>query len=189
MKTRDILYAKLLLNKGDTLHLFINHWPSRLGDYQETAKKRNFVASILRSAVDSIVSADRRPFILIMGDFNDGPEDVSLEGVLSAKSGLDPGDTNTLVNLMWNKMHRLNEGTHKYRGEWNILDQFIVSGWLLSGECINTSGDDAHIYRPQFLMEKDEKYLGEKPARTYSGPKYLGGFSDHLPVCLDIHCR
>jgi len=190
LRTRDILYAKLLLNKADTLHLFVNHWPSRLGDYQETHKKRIYVASVLRKAVDSIVAADRHPCILIMGDFNDGPEDESLLRVLGARPRFDPADTNGLVNLMWNKMHHPDEGTLKYRGEWNILDQFIVSGWLITGRGhIHTTEKDAHIFRPGFLLEPDDKFFGSKPSGTYSGPKYIGGFSDHLPVWLDIHCH
>jgi hypothetical protein len=37
-----------------------------------------------------------------------------------------------------------------------------------------------------FLLEDDEKYGGKKPYRTYLGPKYLGGYSDHLPLVARI---
>ena len=36
------------------------------------------------------------------------------------------------------------------------------------------------------FYEKNEKYGNWQPKRTYGGPKYLGGYSDHLPVVLDL---
>ena len=38
-----------------------------------------------------------------------------------------------------------------------------------------------------FLMTWDNVHTGYKPLRTYSGPRYLGGVSDHCPVLLVIH--
>ena len=45
---------------------------------------------------------------------------------------------------------------------------------------------EAIIFDAGFLLEEDEKYYGKKPFRTYLGPRYHGGFSDHLPVYLDL---
>jgi hypothetical protein len=28
--------------------------------------------------------------------------------------------------------------------------------------------------------------MGLQPYRTYAGPKFIGGFSDHLPVYIDL---
>ena len=36
-------------------------------------------------------------------------------------------------------------------------------------------------------MEDEEKYGGKRPWRTYQGPKYLGGFSDHLPLVVTFN--
>ena len=78
-------------------------------------------------------------------------------------------------------------GTYRYQGMWGILDQFLVSGNLLEKKgSIRTSLEKAQILRHEFLLEEDEKYGGDKPFRTYNGMKYLGGFSDHLPVALDL---
>ena len=88
-----------------------------------------------------------------------------------------------LRNLMKDKK----EGTYRYRGEWGILDQFIVSESLLKKKgSIRTSSKNVQILRHDFLLEEDEKYGGDKPFRTYNGMKYLGGFSDHLPISLDL---
>jgi hypothetical protein len=84
-------------------------------------------------------------------------------------------------------MKRMNGGTHKFQGKWAILDQFMVSGNLLSeGNGLCTSPVSARIFNAPFLMEEDDRFLGGKPARTYSGPRYTGGFADHLPVYLDV---
>ena len=48
-KTRDILFASGIIPTGDTLHIFVCHFPSRLGGELESEDKRVFVASVLRA--------------------------------------------------------------------------------------------------------------------------------------------
>ena len=43
------------------------------------------------------------------------------------------------------------------------------------------------IVQVPFLMTYDKKYPGVKPLRTYSGPRYVGGVSDHCPIVLCIY--
>ena len=122
-----------------------------------------------------------------MGDLNDEPDKESLTQFLGTKNDTDKIAPNDLINTMYFKMNSWNEGTIKYQGEWSIFDQFIISGNLLSGLTgISTTLNDVHIFRAPFLTEKDEKNFGVKLKRTYAGPRYIGGFSDHLPVYLDI---
>ena len=54
-KTRDILYAKGYTKDFDTLNIFVNHWPSRLGGQTESDMNRQAVAKILRNKIDSIL--------------------------------------------------------------------------------------------------------------------------------------
>jgi hypothetical protein len=186
-RTREILMVKGKVFTDDTIILFVNHWPSRRGGYYESQPRRDFVAGLLRSKVDSVFRVDKDPKIIIMGDFNDEPDKESLIKVLHAlpfKKDANPGD---LVNLMYTDEIRWNEGTLKYQGQWSVFDQFIVSGNLVS-----ISGEESPIYakgnifRESFLTEKDDRNLGIKLKRTYAGPRYLGGFSDHLPIFLDL---
>lgn len=187
MHTRDILYVKGILFVADTVHIFVNHWPSRLGGFTESVPKRRLVAQTLRSALDSLQQKQSDPHIIIMGDFNDDPEQPAISEVLKAESYSNQTTSASLVNLMLPLMKSMNEGTYKFQGKWAILDQFIVSGnMLLKDKGLKTSPVSVHIYHSPFLMEEDERYLGGKPFRTYSGPRYLGGFSDHLPVYLDV---
>lgn len=185
--TRDILYVKGVFMNSDTLHLYINHWPSRYGGYLVTKPKRARAAKILRQHVDSVFGVDPIANILIMGDFNDEPTDESLSLVLKAKA-----DTSDIIGIdLYNMMTNLNNdwksGSHKYRADWAVLDQIIVSSAFVKGKNgLIMSDQGASIFNAQFLMEKDEKFLGEKPFRTYVGMKYNSGFSDHLPVFVDL---
>jgi hypothetical protein len=185
------LYVKGTLSPEDTLHIFVNHWPSRRGGEAVSAPRRNYVASILRRKVDSINdnyrirSSARLPFILIMGDFNDEPENESLVSVLRAIPDTSASDLDCLVNLMFLKSGK--EGSHNYKGHWAILDQFIVSrSFLSAGSPLLIKPASICIFRPGFMMEEDIRYLDKKPKRTYIGPRYAGGFSDHLPILVDI---
>ena len=190
-KTRDILYVKGVWrqNCSDTLHLFVNHFPSRYGGYVISMSKRTLAAKTLRSAVDSILWIDPAAKILIMGDFNDYPDDESIVKHLQAPYHREKNDTVNFVNTMLSYFHKNNVGTHKYAEHWGILDQIIVSPTLyFSSYGLRTNGNGV-IFDADFLLEKDETHTGVKPFRTYNGFSYKGGFSDHLPVFIDLHCE
>jgi hypothetical protein len=186
-KTRDILYIKGLLPNGDTLHVFVNHWPSRYGGFMPTLDKRNFAATILKNKTDSIVSDNSEALIVIMGDFNDGVSDESISKILQAKNPEEKSANDNLYNLMLVKQENWPDGTLKYRESWDVFDQLIVSGKLLDDSSkVHVSKAGAQIFHESFLLEPDETYLGQKTFRTYNGFKYSGGFSDHLPIFLDL---
>jgi hypothetical protein len=184
--TREILYAKGYTKQDDTLHIFVNHWPSKYGGAVKSQPKRNIAAQTLKKVTDSLFQAVKSPKIIITGDFNDAPDTESMKNYLQAKKLTDTIDNQTLYNL---SAHWMKEryGTHKYQGQWSVIDQFIVSGGLLNAEhAMKTSEQNAHIFAPEFLLEKDEKYVGQKPYRTFVGFRYNGGYSDHLPIILDL---
>lgn len=182
--TRDILYVKGMAF-NDTLHVFINHWPSRWGGVEATMPRRLHVAGILGWYADSILSNNQHASILISGDFNDTPADSSVLRVLEA-GPLTNDNTYKLINLMYPLHTSGQQGTLKYRENWEIYDQIIVSANLLESDKVRIAGAEAFIYAPEYLLEDDERYLGKKPYRTYSGPRYHGGFSDHLPVYVRL---
>lgn len=188
--TRDILYVKGLLGGSEMIHIFVNHWPSRYGGYLETVGKRNQAAMVLKSKTDSLFAITTNIRILVMGDFNDDPGDESIRRILQAEPVIDSTRRGCLYNLMPGSNDSQKKGTLKYRGNWNTFDQIIVSGALLDVEGkIILKGRKAKIFSPAFLLEKDETYLGEKPFRTYSGFRYHGGFSDHMPIYIDLRIR
>jgi predicted extracellular nuclease len=185
-KTRDILYVKGKIHKKEILHIFVNHWPSRWGGQLKSEPKRMFVASVLKHTIDSIFAEDAEANIIITGDFNDDPDNKSLLKILEAKSNLDTIQEKQLYNLFYHYKESHAQGTLKYKGFWNYFDQFIVSGNLLEESKTNCSKTDAKIFSPDYLLETDNQYSGIKPNRTYFGSKYHDGYSDHLPVYLDL---
>jgi len=179
-KNRDILYAKALM-ATDTLHLFVNHWTSRFGGHGATIPKRNYYAQVLRRQVDSLLFINNNAYIIIMGDFNDYPTDESMVRYLQAKNYKTEKNQGSLFNLMFSLTGT--QGTHKSQEFWGCLDQFIVSKSLIDNENRwQIENGEAIIFDAPFLLVPDEKFGGMKPFRTYSGPRYLGGYSDHLPV-------
>lgn len=183
--TRDILYSKGILNQTDTIHLFVNHWPSRWGGELESENYRLHVASVLKNQTDSIFESNPYAAIIIMGDFNDEPENNSISTVLNAHKI----DHEIVENELYNITTQANfVGSQKYQGNWSILDQFIISGNLLNQKMeLKINPQDIVIFNAPFLLEPDENHLGFKPFRTFVGYKYNGGFSDHLPIFIDIN--
>lgn len=188
-KTRDVLYVTGIINKKDTIHVFINHWPSRRGGVAASEPKRVFVAEMVKHKVDSIFAHSSSSNILIFGDFNDEPNDKSLLEGLGAKSEIQDKDTKYLYNCMFPFVAQ-GIGTEKYRGKWDVLDQIIVSSSLLHREKgIRVVNNEAHIFDAPWLLTDDTRNMGKEPFRTYGGPKYLGGYSDHLPVYIDLYIK
>ena len=185
--TRDILYAKGLVNNTDTLHIFVNHWPSKYGGAKETDPLRMYVGKSLKSFTDSIMQAIPNSKILLIGDFNDEPEDRSIMEALGAQILTNEAISDQLYNLSYELQYNRRLWTHKFQDHGGIIDQVIVSGTLLnSSKGIFTSQNDVHIYQSDFLLIEDDKFLGKKPFRTYTGMTYNGGFSDHLPVWVEL---
>ena len=83
-----------------------------------------------------------------------------------------------------------NQGTHKHEDFWGCLDQLIVSESLMDQQqrC-HIEEKRAVIFKADFMVVPDEKYGGEKVFRTFFGPRYIGGYADHLPVFLWLRCQ
>lgn len=184
-RTRDILLVKGILNQ-DTIYVAVNHWPSRRGGESVSAPKRFFVAKLLKQKVREISKAQPNAGIIIMGDFNDTPTDKSITTYLGA---LEYNQADTLVNLM-TPFAKKGLGTYKYQNQWNLLDQFIVSKNLFDEHgSLYLTNESAHIFAPEWLREGDPVYPGDRVYRTFLGPRYIGGYSDHFPIVLDIYSR
>ena len=162
--TREVLYAKVSM--PDTIHIYVNHWPSKYSGARESEHKRQAVCDALAAHLDSLQTAAPGAKIIVMGDFNDIPESPSV-GSLCSRAGL--------VNLSPGK-----GGTIKFKGSWEMIDQMLASP---SAAAIIASPE---VYRPDFLLEEDKAFLGVKPRRTNIGPRYNGGASDHLPIIANI---
>lgn len=182
-KTRDVLYVKGELYGKKLVHVFVNHWPSRRGGEKESAIKRIRAAQVAREKIDAILKENPKANIILMGDFNDHPNDVSMEQTLGAK----PLTTKKaqLYNLMYDDQ-LAGKGTHSYQGKWGVLDQFVVSRTLYKGcKGIKLAKKDATIVYEEKLLFT-QKDGSKKPSTTYGGNNYYGGYSDHLPIQLQL---
>lgn len=169
--TRDILYASGLIITGDTLHVFVVHAPSRRGGELASRPYRLHVASQLAEAVDSVYAISRDAKIIIAGDFNDYADSPALQYLYE----------HHLINISADaKGSHGAKATYRWHGEWRSLDQILCSPSLAARKQSSVIGD------LPFLLEDDEKYGGKKPYRTYLGPRYLGGYSDHLPLVVQF---
>lgn len=183
-RSRSVLLASMLI-QGDTLHLIVNHWPSRRGGALAGEDLRMKIAGFVKGLCDSIgMASNGRAKIIICGDFNATPDDI----VIKLLSDMDsPGIA--LINLSENAAEK-GEGSYRYKGIWEMIDQVIVSESLLNSESgLFTAPDKFRIFSPDFLLEKDPVYPGFSPYATYRGYRYHGGFSDHLPVMIDLQVK
>ncbi len=179
-KSRDILHFTGEIEK-EKIHFFVNHWPSRSGGYIETKEKRNITARIVRQSLDSLYIKNPDANILLMGDFNATPKEKCFTNILKALPYPGNNEPSFLINLstFWT---RNADGTIRNGGQWEIFDQIIISNNLLSNKVLLMDLEQSGICNFDFLLEPDPNFLGKKPFRTYLGPKYHGGTSDHLPV-------
>ncbi|MFT7589238.1 MAG: putative extracellular nuclease, partial [Limisphaerales bacterium] len=183
--SRDILHVWGKFKKmKEPVHFFVNHWPSRRGGSEASEPRRVVAAEKLKDAVAAVQNEYEDPLIVIMGDFNDEPQDNSLRETLRASLVLSTPENHKLYNLM-GPADLKDEGTYNYRGNWNMLDQFIVTGNLLSPKSKWIATDCAarqEVWMMHYNSERDD----HSPSRTYGGPNYYGGFSDHLPIVLSL---
>lgn len=180
---RHILYIKGIDASDDTLHLFINHWTSRFGGKDETVPSRNAAGSFMRKMADSLFAKDANTNIIIAGDLNDNPDDVSLMAHLKALPVDQTIGKKQLYNLAFNPF-KAGNGTLYYKS-WDFFDQIIVSSNLLMPDKGKLKTGEIQIVNRDWMLFFNKNGVG-KPNRTYSGGKYFGGYSDHLPVMIRL---
>lgn len=170
--TRDILYVSGQVISGDTLHVFVVHFPSRFGGERYSRPFRKVVADRLCLSLDSIQRLNPDARILIAGDFNDSQDSPALKQIYS----------HNIQNLS-KEAHGLHgvKGTYRYQGEWGSIDH------ILSSRALYNKVDTAFVHSPLFLLEEEKLYGGYRPRRTYIGMRHQSGFSDHLPLVVRLN--
>ena len=167
--TRDILYACGQTVSGDTLHVFVVHFPSRFGGEKYSRPFRQAAADRLCQSIDSIQTVTSEPKILIAGDFNDGDESLIIKQI-------EQHDIRNLTKEA--SAPKGVHGTYRYKGQWESIDH------ILGSPSISNKVGAAFIHAPEFLLEEEKRYGGYRPRRTYNGPRYQPGYSDHLPLVV-----
>ena len=132
-------------------------------------QKYLFLRKDIKSFKDMLEDSKIRAFleverIVAMGDFNDTPDNRLFDSI-------------PLINLAL-PLHNRGEGSIKYDGNWELIDLFFVSGSFADAQM--------SVLHIPFLETRDRTGGGTKPLRTYMGPRYTAGASDHCPIWLTI---
>lgn len=177
---REVLIVEgVLKGSNERLIIAVTHWPSRRGGVQKTEQRRISYARQTREYLESNYNL-MKDNILLMGDFNDEPDNRSIAEVLMAVSPDNEKDSKFRLYNMSKPAFEDDKGTYNFRGDWNMLDQMIVSKplWNCNDEfCLK----EVHVYKAPELLFTHPRY-GQMPNRTAGGPNYYGGYSDHLPI-------
>ena len=183
--TRSLLEVEFE-REGGRFNVLVNHWPSRSGGEEQSRWKRERAARVVRRVVDSIAGVDPERDVVIIGDFNDTPQDVSLRRVLGAGplgGSIVSRRDHLLANLAWEIAELDTFGTYLYREDWNVLDQIIVNRPLLDDQRLVLLDSGMTIVAPPFLRDDHPSQPMLPPRRTYLRRSlYIGGTSDHFPV-------
>lgn len=176
--TRDVLYIKGLLDH-DTIHVMVNHWPSRGGGEAKTAPSRNKGAKLCRNVVDSLLAITPDAKIFVMGDLNDDPTNESLKSYLRTVSNIKDVHKTGMFNP-YEDMYRRGQGSNAYRDSWSLFDQIVISEGVTKPKNNGYYYFKANVFNKDFLIQKTGQYKGY-PFRTFSGDTYQSGYSDHFP--------
>lgn len=166
IRTRDILAARLAKRGGsDTLDFLICHLPSKYSGARASEQRREWAVERLRRAADSLAGCGNGQ-IVAMGDFNDTQDQPVFRGLEPRLLPVRP-------------LASGERGTIRFEGVWERIDLVFASA-PTAARCSTA------VVEIPFLMTRDSSHPGDKPLRTYSGPRYLGGVSDHCPILLRI---
>lgn len=161
---RPVLHVTGECLSGDTLDIFVCHWPSRRGGSRASEPLRVLAAQTVLEAMDSLRTVRQNPLFVVMGDLNETTEGKAVK-LLEQRS------------LLENKTRGL-RGSYRYRGQWEQLDQMLVSPTL--------EVESIRVLDADYLLENEPVFGGKRPFRTFNGRRYQGGYSDHLPVVLTL---
>lgn len=175
--TRDMLWVKGKLD-GDMVYIMVCHWPSRRGG----SYLREGAAEACRAFIKQVQADQPRAKFLVMGDFNDDPTSPSIKEVIKAKGQKGQVKSGGFYNP-WLPLYQSGIGTLAYRDSWNLFDQVLLSQSFLPKNQDGYYFYKNAIFNKSYLISKGGRFKGY-PFRTYSFGKYIGGFSDHLPVCV-----
>ncbi len=182
-RTRDLFLMSGVVDKTDTIHCIVMHWPSKIGGEKRSMPKRIAAATAARHIADSLLAANINANIIFMGDFNDNPTSKSVKEILRPQVKIKDVQKGDLFNPMW-KMYQDGIGTYAYRDNWDVIDQMIVSANLVNPVRSNSyKFVAAKVFRRQFMLTQSGSYTGY-PFRTFAGGAYQGGYSDHFPVYI-----
>ena len=177
--TRDQLLVSGLFD-GEPMHFIVMHWPSRFGGEKRSLPGRVAAATLCRHIADSILREDANAKIIMMGDYNDYPDNKSVTEYLRASGDMKDLRDGEFFNPMY-ELHKKGYGTNYFRDVPGVLDQTVITPGLLPTDYSTYQFKVAKVHNKEFLKQHGGRYNGY-PFRTFAGGVWMGGYSDHFPV-------
>ena len=181
-RTRGYLVVSGTLAK-ENIHIIVNHWPSRYSK----SPSRERAATQIKTIKDSITRLHPETKLIIMGDFNDNPDNVSLKDSLAARRYIsETKKAHDLYNPYWDILRKEKRGSIKYRDRWQLYDQIIISGNMCEKNSRGLKYAKSDIHKHPHMINSKGRYK-DYPKRTIADDRWLNGYSDHLPVVIYLY--
>ena len=177
--TRDQLLVSGLFD-GEPMHFIVMHWPSRYGGEKRSLPGRVAAATLCRHITDSLLAEDPNAKVIMMGDYNDYPDNKSITKYLRAVGDRKRMKEGDYFNPMY-ELHEKGFGTNYFNDVPGVLDQTILTPALLPGDYSTYQYKNAKVHNKEFLKQHGGRYNGF-PFRTFASGVWMGGYSDHFPV-------
>ena len=187
-RTRDILMVHGLI-AGEDFAFYVAHLPSRIGGKSDDL--RSIGGDIIRRHSEMMSQKYPGIKIVVMGDMNDDPQDVSMSKWLGAVRKIDETPKGGFFNPFWDMLED-GYGSLAYRDVWSLFDQVIPSETLVNApegtlklQKIGKKGYYGMIFKRPFMVTQKGQYKNY-PLRTFSNGKFMNGYSDHFPTYIVI---
>ncbi|MBO4633900.1 MAG: endonuclease/exonuclease/phosphatase family protein [Bacteroidales bacterium] len=187
-RTRDVLMVRGTI-EGEMFAIFVAHLPSRLGGKGADLRPRG--AEIIYQRAMELQKEFPGIKIVVMGDMNDNPGDVSMTEFLRGKEFMDQVTDQDFFDPFLS-MIKAGYSSLYYRGEGNIFDIVMVNNALTHApkgtfqiQPIVKDQYYGRVFRKPFMENQSGQYKGT-PFRTFSNGAFIGGFSDHFPTYIVI---
>ena len=187
-KTRDVLMVRGTID-GEMFAFFVTHLPSRLGGKGADLRPRG--AEIIYQRAMELQKEFPGIKIVVMGDMNDNPTDISMTEFLRGKETIAEVTDEDFFDPFLS-MLKAGYSSLYYRGEGNIYDIVLVNNALAHAPAgtfqiqpIVKGKFYGRVFNKPYMTNQTGQYKGT-PFRTFSNGAFVGGFSDHYPTYIVI---
>jgi hypothetical protein len=144
-------------------------------------------ATVLRKRLDEILAIDAAADVIMIGDFNDEPENVSLSRFLLAVTSPESATSRSVYDTTA-FIAAAGKGTFVWDDQWELIDHILVSPGLLDGSGFSWKADSSQrLEFPELFFHPRAPGAIPRPSKSYSDNKFhKDGYSDHLAVVCTI---
>ncbi len=173
--TRDVLFCRVRI-AGTVINLFVVHLPSKR-EKNVNQSRRHYILVDLHEKIVKLHQTSDEP-VIICGDFNENPDEKVITDFLY---------DDQLQKILFNPFAELFPqgiySTFHYKSGL-LFDQMLLSLHFRDKNFPLCFGEAA-VFSHEMLQART-KGSSVRPFRTYSGTRYLGGYSDHFPIICKL---